>query len=142
MAARSRDGRPVERARVALTVVWMLAACRGDTREAAFPLPGEHTPHVTVEVLNASGRPGLARVATRMLRREGIDVVSVGNAPGREGTLDTTRILVRRGPLAAGAAVRKALGVGRVVLQPDSARLLDVSVLLGGDFSPRLEFHP
>jgi hypothetical protein len=122
--------------------VWALGACRGDAREAALPLPGEHGPRVTVEVLNASGRPGLARVAARMLRRQGIDVVGVGNAPGSEGALDSTRIVVRRGTLAAGAAIRKALGVGRVLWQPDSARLLEASVFLGGDFSPRLEFHP
>jgi hypothetical protein len=133
----------MERARIALMAcVCALGACRGDAREAAFPLPGEHEPRVTVEVFNASGRPGLARVGTRVLRRVGIDVAGVGNAPGGEGTLDTTRILVRRGPLAAGAAIRKALGVGRVLLQPDSTRLLDATVFLGGDFSPHLEFHP
>ena len=133
----------MERARVALTVcVCALGACRGDARDAAFPLPGEHGPRVTVEVLNASGRPGLARVGTRVLRREGIDVVALGNAPGSAGTLDTTRIVVRRGTLAAGAAIRKGLGVGRVLFQPDSTRLLDATVFLGADFSPHLEFHP
>ena len=133
----------MERARLALTVwVCALSACRGDAREAAIPLPGEHGPRLTVEVLNASGRPGLARTGMRVLRREGIDVVSVGNAPATDGTLDTTRIVVRRGTLAAGTPIRNALGVGRVLLQPDSTRLLDVSVFLGGDFSPRLEFHP
>ena len=133
----------MERARVALTLLaCALGACRGDAREAAFPLPGDHGPRVTVEVLNASGRPGLARVGTRVLRREGIDVVGLGNAPDSEGTLDTTRIVVRRGTVAAGTAIQKALGVGRVLVQPDSTRLLDASVFLGGDFSPRLEFHP
>lgn len=133
----------VERARVALTLgVCMLSACRGEAREAALPLPGEHGPRITVEVLNASGRPGLARVGTRLLRREGIDVVGVGNAPDTERPLDTTRIIVRRGSVATGTAIREALGVGRVLLQRDSTRLLDASVFLGGDFAPRLEFHP
>ena len=133
----------MERARIALTLgVWLLSACRGDARDAALPLPGEHGPRITVEVLNASGRPGLARVGTRMLRRQGIDVVGAGNAPDTERPLDTTRIIVRRGSAAAGTAIREALGVGRVLLQRDSTRLLDASVFLGGDFSPRLEFHP
>jgi LytR cell envelope-related transcriptional attenuator len=133
----------VERARSALTLcILALAACRRDAREAAIPLPGEQGPRVTVEVLNASGRPGLARVGTRVLRRQGIDVVSFGNAPSDDGTLDTTRIVVRRGPLAVGTAIQRVLGVGRVLLQPDSTRLLDASVFLGGDFSPHLEFHP
>lgn len=136
----------MERARIALTLcvwaVWAVGACRRDARETALPLPGEQGPRVTVEVLNASGRPGLARVGTRVLRREGIDVVNLGNAPSEDGTLDTTRIVVRRGPLAVGTAIQKVLGVGRVLLQPDSTRLLDASVFLGGDFSPHLEFHP
>jgi hypothetical protein len=75
-----------------------------------------------------------------LLRRAGIDVVNFGNAP--PGAIDTTRILVRRGSVAAGEQVRRVLKVGKVVLRPDSTKLLDVSVLLGTDFSPRLAFHP
>ena len=53
---------------------------------------------VTVEVLNGTARQGLARIATRVLRRRGLDVVFLGNAdtargfdpgrraPGRSGT--------------------------------------------------------
>jgi len=114
-----------------------------------------------VEVLNASGRAGDAKVATRLLRRAGIDVVYFGNAPPTLPTpptpptdplsrLDSTRIIVRRGLATAGERVRAALGVGRVEVRLDSARLLDVSVLLGADFSPRggrgakggVDFHP
>lgn len=107
-------------------------------------MPGEGAPRITVEVLNASGTPGLARVGTRVLRRAGIDVLTFGNASVAvgKGTLDSTRIVVRRGNESVGRRVRGALGVGRVVVQLDSARLLDASVLLGHDFAPRLEFHP
>ena len=98
---------------------------------------------MTVEVLNASGKPGLAKTATRILRRAGIDVLNFGNAPDSIGTLDSTRIVVRRGSSAVGERLRKALGVGRVVVELDGRRLLDASVLLGADFAPaRLEFHP
>ncbi len=95
-------------------------------------------------MLNASGKPGLARAGTRVLRRAGIDVLTFGNAPESlgSGALDSTRIVVRRGPAAVGERVRRALGVGRVVVEPDSDRLLDASVFLGGDFAPRLDFHP
>src|SRR2546425_12523208 len=99
---------------------------------------------VTVEVLNASGTPGLAKVGTRMLRRAGIDVLTYGNAPetGRGEALDSTRIVVRRGTEEVGGRVRRALGLGRVGVRLGSARLPDASVLLGADFAPRLEFHP
>jgi hypothetical protein len=122
------------------------AACRGDRNAASgLPIPGENGARVTVEVLNASGKPGLARVGTRLLRRASIDVVAFGNAPDLVGggTLDSTRVVVRRGGPAVGMRIRRALGVGRVVVQLDSARLLDASVFLGADFTPTgLEFHP
>jgi len=121
-----------------------IVAC-GDDRSQAHPIPGDRAPAITVEVLNASGRAGDARVGTRVLRREGIDVVYFGNAPAEEGTIDSTRIIVRRGSAKVGERVRAALGLGRVEIALDSSKLLDVSVLLGADFgSPRssLDFHP
>lgn len=119
-----------------------LAACGGDGGNArAFPIPGERGGRVTVEVLNASGRPGMARAGALTLRRAGIDVVYFGNAP-ESPPLDSTRIVVRRGSLDAGTRVRAALRVGRVSLEVDSTRLLDVTVLVGRDFSPGLDFHP
>ena len=109
-------------------------------------MPGEGRdggPRVTVEVLNASGKPGLAKAATRLLRQAGIDVLTFRNAPDSVGALDSTRILVRRGGSPVGERIRKALGTGRVAVEPDARRLLDASVLLGADFAPpRLEFHP
>jgi len=100
------------------------AACRGDRNAASgLPIPGENGARVTVEMLNATGKPGLAKVGTRLLRRASIDVVAFGNAPDSVGggTLDSTRIVV----------------------QLDSGRLLDASVFLGVDFAPTgLEFHP
>jgi hypothetical protein len=92
-----------------------------------------------VEVLNASGRPGLARIGTRVLRQAGIDVVYFGNAGA---AADSTRIVVRRGTAAVAERVRAALKIGRVAVELDTTRLLDVSVFLGADFAPRLDFHP
>ncbi len=131
-------------ARVLIPLALGLAACRGDRAGAThLAIPGENGRRVTVEVLNASGRPGLAKTGTRILRRAGIDVLTFGNAPDSIGTLDSTRIVVRRGSSAVGERLRNALGVGRVVVELDGRRLLDASVLLGADFAPaRLEFHP
>ena len=116
-----------------------LAACRRGNEAPGFAIPGDEGSRILVEVLNASGKPGLARAGTRLLRRAGIDVVNFGNAPTE---IDSTRILVRRGSVTAGEQVRRVLKVGKVVLRPDSTKLLDVSVLLGTDFSPRLDLHP
>jgi hypothetical protein len=117
-----------------------LWACGGDGSARAYPIPGERDGRVMVEVLNAGGRPGAARVGALTLRRAGIDVVYFGNADA--GSLDSTRIVVRRGNLAAGQRVRAALKLGSVSLELDSSRLLDVTVLLGRDFSPPFDFHP
>src|SRR5437764_455938 len=115
---------------------------RAAPRATAFPVPGQDGPRVTVEVLNASGKPGLARSGVRVLRQAGIDVVAFGNAPATVGILDSTRIVMRRPAAGASDRIRRALGVGRVVVRADSTRLLDASVLLGADFAPRLKFHP
>jgi hypothetical protein len=66
-----------------------------------------------------------------MLRRRGIDVVYFGNA---EDAVDSTRVIVRRGDPERGRQVRQALGAGRVVVEPDTLRRVDVSVVLGEDF--------
>jgi len=129
---------------VGLVVLLTMVSCRGH-RASGGPavIPGEHGDRVTVEVLNASGKPGLARTATRVLREAGVDVVYFGNAPTDLGKLDSTRILVRRGAVDIGERVRRALHAGTVVLQRDSTKLLDASVLLGADFTPpRSELHP
>jgi len=125
-----------------LVLVLVVSACGGDSTKTR-PIPGDRNPAITVEVLNASGRAGDARVVTRLLREVGIDVVYFGNAG--EGGLDSTRIIVRRGAAKVGDRVRAALGQGRVEVALDSSKLLDVSVLLGADFASRthsLDFHP
>jgi hypothetical protein len=129
------------RAALILVVLW---ACSGGSSRTRN-IPGDRGPALTVEVLNGSGRPGAARIATRILREAGIDVVYFGNAT-EGGTLDSTRIIVRRGDESGGERVRAALGAGRVDVQLDRSKLLDVSVLLGMDFATSahvtLDLHP
>lgn len=119
-----------------------ILACRGSERRPAFRVPGERGGRLQVEVLNASAIDGLARLGVRVLRQQGMDVVYFGTAPYSPEPLDSTRILVRRGSTEVGERVRRALGVGKVVVQRDTTLLLDASVLLGTDFVPRLDFHP
>jgi ABC-type sugar transport system substrate-binding protein len=122
------------------------AACSGNGKQSS-PIPGDRAPAIIVEVLNASGVAGEARVATRALREAGIDVVYFGNALTASSSLDSTRIVVRRGTRQAAERVRAALGGGQILVELDSAKLLDVSVLLGVDFASTartrgLGFHP
>jgi hypothetical protein len=104
---------------------------------AAWPRPEKVRGHayaipsgadrVVVEVLNASGRDGLARRVTRELRSRGLDVVSFGNQPG----IDSTLVLLRR-----------ALGQGIVRTELDTLRRVDVTVVLGTDFRMEAELRP
>ena len=55
----------------------------------AVPTPAGR---ITVEVLNGTRRRGLARVATRVLRERGLDVVFFGNA---DTAADSTRVVVQ-----------------------------------------------
>ena len=133
----------MERARLGLIAVLLALSCgRGRAAGGAYTVPGDGAGRVQVEVLNASGRASLARVGTRVLRHGGIDVVSFGNAPATVGVLDSTEIVIRRGPPVVGERIRRVLGVGRVLVKPDSTLLVDASVYLGKNFTPPLDFHP
>jgi hypothetical protein len=121
-----------------VVIAWRLAVHGPGAAAGALPIPGERIPYL-VEVLNGTDADGLARAVTRELRHQGIDVVSFGSAT--TGGADSTLVLVRRGDTAAGLAVRKALGFGRVVFAPDSTLLLDVTVLLGREATAR-DRHP
>ena len=88
---------------------------------------------IRVQVLNTTRTRGLARQATRLLRRRGFDVVEMGTTGP---TLDSTLVLDRSGHPEWAALVGQGLGAARVVARPDSSRYLDVTVLLGRLWRP------
>ncbi len=98
------------------------------TRDAPRP-----TERVRVEVLNASGVPGLARRGTETLRDGGFDVVSYGNAPGFAP--DTSLVLDRVGRMELARSVADAVQIPRVYARPDSNVYVDVTVVLGRDWA-------
>lgn len=93
---------------------------------------------VTIEVLNGSGRRGVARVATRVLQRAGFDVVYFGNAE----PVDSTVILWRRGEDRHGTSLVRVLGSGTVRDVRDTLRRLDYTVIVGPDWHPPAGFIP
>ncbi|HEX2093544.1 MAG TPA: LytR C-terminal domain-containing protein [Longimicrobiaceae bacterium] len=99
---------------------------------AARSVSGKPAERIRVEVLNASGIPGLARAATRTLRDRGYDVVYFGNARGF--SRDTSLVIDRVGREGVARQVAEAIGVGRVRSHPDSTLLLEVTVVLGRDW--------
>lgn len=135
LSARTRRGLIAGGLLFAFILLLLLArSLRHDRVEGhAFDIPDTRHP-IVVEVLNGSGRSGLARLGARRLRRMGFDVVYWGNAdsPG----VDTTRILLRRGDPDHASEVRGALGVGTVANRIDTLRRVDVTVILGPDYQP------
>ena len=89
---------------------------------------------IRVEVLNAGGEAGMARVATDRLRDQGFDVVYFGNADAFDQ--DSTVVLDRSGRLEAARAVGEAMGATSILSEPDSNLYLDVTVLLGKEWAP------
>lgn len=89
----------------------------------------------SVEVLNASARPGAAARITKKLRARGIDVLSEGNAPARSFTIVYDRV----GRPEVAAHVRRLLScdTADVLTYVDRTRAVDASVLLGDDCSGR-----
>jgi hypothetical protein len=88
---------------------------------------------VRVQVLNGSGRNGLARRATQRLRDHGYDVVDYGS---RGDTMRVTAVQVTAATRAWGDRIAKALGGGTVRVLDGSLGYVDVVVLLGRDWQP------
>jgi polyisoprenyl-teichoic acid--peptidoglycan teichoic acid transferase len=117
---------------------FLLRAERKPVPSRAFEIPPVQG-RLVVEVLNGTQRQGAARSATRMLRSHGVDVVFLGNADSAEGL---TRVIVRRGSPERARTVGAVLGTSKIVVESDTFRRVDVSVILGEDFRPDLEIHP
>lgn len=130
---------------VLLAALGTLALVGTDRGVAVLGAPGDgaRAPEgmrIKVEVLNATRVRGLARRATHHLRDRGFDVVEIATAPEQR---DTTLVLARSGNQEWAELVAAALGVGVVEARPDSSRYLDVTVLLGLDWTPPTEpFYP
>ena len=111
------------------------------TRQAltpAYEVPGTRHP-LRIEILNGTSRDGLARVATRQMRREGFDVVFYGSA---DTAVAVSRVIARRVERSAARDVASALGIDSVLMVRDTSRRVDVSVWLGDDYRPKPELHP
>ena len=87
---------------------------------------------VVVEVLNGTDVPGLAAQAAKVLRLNGVDVMSLGQAPRPRSR---TVVYDRIGEFERAARVRAALGCPTAIATTriDALRGVDASVELGGD---------
>jgi polyisoprenyl-teichoic acid--peptidoglycan teichoic acid transferase len=85
---------------------------------------------ISVEVLNGTGREGLAAQAAEMLEQQGCQITNIGNA---KRTSDTTLVVDHRTQARRAERVAGWLGMGAVAVAPDSENPADVTVVLGKD---------
>lgn len=85
-----------------------------------------------VEVLNGTGRRGAANLVAERLRRQGYDVVKIGNAPERN--YSRTLVAERRVGAGIAAGVAKAIGVPTTFAYHNENLLVDATVFVGRDF--------
>jgi hypothetical protein len=88
----------------------------------------------TVEVWNASDKPLAARIVMNHLRKEGFDVVKIGDFSTRQFQ---TLVVDRSGDLRPAQEVAEALRdnvAAEVVSRPEPSLHVDVSIILGNDY--------
>lgn len=116
-------------------VEWLGGGERSTSDVQATPDVSRASPElgrITVEVLNAGGREGMAREATERLRELGFDVVSFGNA-AEFGQAESV-VLDRAGRPAAAREVARALSIETVRSEPEPNLLVDVTVRIGSEW--------
>lgn len=86
----------------------------------------------SVEVLNGSGIPGLARLTAQRLGRLGFKIVRVDNAPG---LVSTTTIIDRTGRTEVAEFLAELLGSKLVTRQPGGTT--DITVMVAKDLAAR-----
>ncbi len=89
---------------------------------------------VRVEVLNAGGVTGMAKRATDRLRPSGFDVVQFGNAASFDPERPSA-VIDRVGRTDVAQAVATRLGIDNVLSEPDPNLYVDVTVVLGREWS-------
>jgi len=87
---------------------------------------------IRVEVLNGCGRAGIAFQLAQDLRKEGLDVVNIGNA--RNFKYRKTLVLNKSGKKGLAGKVARAIGCGEPQDRIEKKALVDVTVIIGKDY--------
>jgi polyisoprenyl-teichoic acid--peptidoglycan teichoic acid transferase len=99
--------------------------------------PGSGAEGRLVQILNGSGVPGIGQSVADRLMPKGFRIVLNQNA--KRFDYDQTQIVVYADTAKAralGDEVRAALGVGQVIVSRQSQGLVDVTIVVGQDFTP------
>ncbi|MCK4648660.1 LCP family protein [bacterium] len=87
---------------------------------------------IRVEVLNGCGRAGIAFQLAQDLRKEGLDVVNIGNA--RNFKYRKTLVLNRSGKKGLAKRISEVIGCGEPQDRLEKEPLVDITVIIGRDY--------
>lgn len=105
-----------------------------DITDTSKSLTNQPNLTIQLDVQNGTRENGIASRITEFLRKNGLDVVEIGNYKSNE--IEKTLIIDRSGDKNKALKVAKILGLdGRNVIQQlNSSLYLDVTVVIGNDF--------
>ena len=96
------------------------------------PKPSAAPKHpIRIELLNGSGRPGLAGELASYLRDGGFDVLDVSNADRSD--YRNTLVVNRTESTVSGRIVAEYLGTRHLIQQVGTQEMIDVTVIVGRD---------
>ena len=87
---------------------------------------------ITIEVLNATSRSGLASSVAEKLKEEGYNVTKIGNYKTTSNM--ATTIISRTDSNEYAKKVKSFLGIGTVKTEKEETSKVDVTVILGSDY--------
>lgn len=108
----------------------------GGDQSVTVQTPPVDTSPVTVQVLNASNRSGLAKSVADQLTKAGFVIINVGNA--KKSSSRTCTIYSKKGDGGQIAKLAQSLGCSTVDTETSISGTADVTVVLGRSFDPRV----
>jgi hypothetical protein len=131
MAKKARAGSTALDAAIAAFFI-VIAACAVSIALRVGPsVAGRPKQPIRIELLNGSGRAGLAGELASYLRDGGFDVLEVSNADRAD--YRTTLVVGRTEAPEPSKAVAEYLGTSHVIQQISSQEMIDVTVIVGRD---------
>lgn len=131
MGKKSRSGTPALDLSIAGLFV-LIAFCAVSVALRVGPqTTGRPKQPIRIELLNGSGRAGLAGELASYLRDGGFDVLEVSNADRAD--YRTTLVVSRTEAPEPGKIVAEYLGTRHVIQQVSSQEMIDVTVIVGRD---------
>jgi hypothetical protein len=131
MAAKGKAGSPALDFTIVSLFV-LIAFCAVSVALRVGPqTTGRPKQPIRIELLNGSGRAGLAGELASYLRDGGFDVLEVSNADRSD--YRTTLVVNRTTASDPAKAVAEYLGTRHVIQQQSSQEMIDVTVIVGRD---------